>query len=215
MFNTTDNTTQYNATTSKQIGNTNPSAGNWEIASAHNYQSMTDYLDSLFDRHARLLVVRLDLYFSEGSAGHLYVEHTRACFARLMNNLRSCHSFIKNKLGYIWRLEFGQDRGFHYHCIFIFNGAKSQQDQSLGHAIGQYWRDVITEGTGTYHCCNDFKADYQRQGNLGIGMIHRNDLEMRYHLFKTASYLMKPDPLIKSMLPAELKRVRTFGRGEL
>lgn len=186
----------------------------WCDESNYAYRSMKEYLDYQFQDHSRLLIVRLDLGFIDNSIGKNNPEYTRDYLQRLLNNRRSLKIF-NNLVGYMWSLEFGIDKGFHYHCIFIFDGARSQQDQTIGHAIGQYWMNSITHGTGTYYCSNDEKARFEAEGLLGVGMIHRHDQHKRSNLLSVASYIAKDDDLIKSMLPEGLKRFRTFGRGEV
>lgn len=186
----------------------------WNVTAEHNYLSMVSYIDQLFSKHSRLLIIRVDLMFRDNTQGQYDAEFSRVCFQRLLNNSRRNRIF-DNMVGYVWALEYGQNRGFHYHCLFIYNGSRSQQDITIGHEIGRYWMDMITEGTGTYYVSNDRKAYFEQQGTLGIGMIHRHDAVRRENLIRSASYLLKDDGLIQQMLPESHRRFRTFGRGEI
>lgn len=184
---------------------------------SNNYQSLIGYINRLFDKRSRLLVIRIDLSFSIGAAGQYDAEHARECFSKFMNN-RRCNGIFRNEIGYAWALEWAQDRGFHYHFLFFFDGHESQQDITIGHRIGQYWRDVITQGTGYYHCSNDDKENLERMGYpVGIGMIHRNDHGLRENLLRMATYMLKEEaegmPQLRSVLPESLRRFRTFGHG--
>ena len=176
------------------------------------YQSLKGYLDYQFSRRSRLLVVRLDLGFIPGSLGQNHAGHARDCFKHFMNNKRQL-DITKSMVGYAWALEFGIEKGCHYHCIFLFDGARSQQDLSLAHAIGQYWIESITNGTGTYFCSNDNKARFEAEGTLGVGMIHRNDHDKRTNLLNVASYLVKGDEHLQAVLPEGEPNIRTFGKG--
>lgn len=200
----------------QQINNQypNPTHQLWCDEQSYHYQSLKNYLDYQFDTHSRLLVVRLDLGFVYGSLGQNDAYSARDYFQRLMNNKRNLN-ISKTMVGYIWSMEFGITKGFHFHCIFLFDGAQSMYDQKLGHALGQYWTEKITNGTGTYYCSNDDKARFEAEGQLGIGMIHRHDYDKRSNLLNIASYLVKEDQLLSTVLPEGDKRIRTFGKGEM
>ena len=186
----------------------------WCDEQSYHYQSLKNYLEYQFDTRSRLLVVRLDLSFVYGSLGQNDAYTARDYFQRLMNNKRNL-SITKTMVGYAWSMEFGIDKGFHFHCIFIFDGARSQQDLTLGHALGQYWTENITNGTGTYYCSNHDKARFEAEGLLGIGMIQRHEYDKRNNLLSIASYLVKEDQLLSTVLPEGDNRIRTFGKGEM
>ena len=192
--------------------NQQPAGYMWCDENNYIYKELSHYLDKKFQKHSRLLVIRLDLSFIEGSRGQWNAYCARDQFKRFMNNRRMI-GLIDNEVGFAWTLEFGKDKGFHYHLILLFNGARSQQDQKIGHAIGTYWMNDINNGLGTYYCSNDDKTMFQAKGQLGIGMIHRHDETARANLLSIASYLAKDDPLIKPMLPSDGGRFRTFGKG--
>lgn len=178
------------------------------------YQQLAEYIDYKFKQYSRLLVIRLDLGFVDGTTCQWSAEDARANFQKFLNNRRMLALF-KNEVGFAWVLECGPEKGFHYHLIFLFNGALSQQDQSIGHAIGQYWKNKINNGSGNYYCSNDNKVMFKEQGLLGIGMIHRSDEQARANLLSNVSYLAKDDELLQGMLPESSKRFRTFGKGEI
>lgn len=192
--------------------NFNPSWNYQEDSS--NYQSLIGYVNRLFDKRSRLLVIRIDLSFSVGTRGQHDAEYARECFGRFMNNRRN-NGIFENEEGYVWALEWAPERGFHYHCLFFFDGHKSQQDITIGHRIGQYWRDVIAQGTGYYYCSNDDKDELERRGwPVGIGMIHRDDQAKRAALLACSTYLLKEGESLRTVLPESLRRFRAFGRGE-
>ena len=104
-------------------------------------------------------------------------------------------------VGYIWKLEHGPDKGFHYHMMFFFDGSKVREDGTLAKRIGQYWLNVVTNGRGVYYNCN---ADKSRYKNCGIGMVDHSDNVMRDGLVKAVLYLTKMDLYMK---------LQTVGRG--
>jgi hypothetical protein len=112
----------------------------------------------------------------------------------------------KHMLGYAWKLEYGPDKGWHYHLLFIFDGSNVREDQTLAMFIGDYWKNVITQCRGSYYNCNAFKDSYK---TLGIGMINYHDLELRQGLYQAAKYLTKPDYYARAIV---LGNDRTFAR---
>lgn len=172
-----------------------------------NQRSISTYVNSLFDQHAKLLVIRLDIGYHEAYYDQLTLY-------LVTNDLRCYLRLIQKKypalVGYIWKLEYGVDRRFHTHITFIFNGAVHQQDISLGIALGEVWEDM-SDNNGSYFNCQVRREDYQRRGTDGIGMVHYSDTVKRIHLINALSYLTKLDTQILAILPAGR---RTFGRME-
>ncbi|TNH75655.1 YagK/YfjJ domain-containing protein [Aeromonas veronii] len=172
-----------------------------------NQLSIATYVNSLFDQHAKLLVIRLDIGYHEDYYDQLTLD-------LVTNDLRCYLRRIQNKypalVGYIWKLEYGVDRRFHTHITFIFNGAVHQRDISLSRALGERWED-ITDNSGVYYNCQVRREEYRGWGTDGIGMVHYSATTKRINLINALSYLTKLDTQILAILPA---RRRTFGRME-
>jgi hypothetical protein len=185
------------------------------------------YINKLFDRHARLLVIRIDFGYRKEDireygdferairleddiqAKYLQAQADRV---HLFNNMRSNELFT-HLLGYAWRLEYGSLKGFHYHTFFFFDGSKSREDVTIAKSIGEYWVNVITKGRGLYFNCNANKEKYKY---LGIGTINDFDTKLRQGLEKAARYLTKQDYYVKMDFNEEGgKKARTFGKGEI
>lgn len=107
---------------------------NLKRVQSRNQRSISTYVNSLFDLHAKLLLIRLDIGYHEDYYDQLTLD-------LVTNDLRCYLRRVQNKypalVGYIWKLEFGVDRRFHTHITFIFNGAVHQRDISLGIALGE------------------------------------------------------------------------------
>ncbi|MBF8448979.1 YagK/YfjJ domain-containing protein [Aeromonas dhakensis] len=173
-----------------------------------NSQSLDKYIPTLFLKHAKLLFIRLDLAYKEKVYCRLTPETA-------MEDRRRYLAIIKRNfpglVGYIWKMEYGQDRRFHMHTVFIFNGARHQQDRSLGRLLGDHWEEY-TNGLGTYFNCAHRRELYQTWGKDGIGMVHCDDEQKQDKLFKALEYLTKHDELMLATLPSGR---RTFGRMEI
>lgn len=168
-------------------------------ASNKNYKELMKYVDVLFERYSRLLVLRVDLSYSKDNSSVTLAE-ARRDRERLFQNSRS-NNLFDAMVGYIWKLEHGPEKGFHYHVMFFFDGARVREDVTLAMRIGQYWMDVITKGRGLYFNCNADKRKYRK---CGIGMLNYNDATMREGLREAVVYLAKTDLFMK---------LQTDGRG--
>ncbi len=181
--------------------------------STSNYISLRRYIDYLFTRYARLLVLRVDLEYQSGNVIHSeqdrLIKYQEASNDRkhLFNNMDSNKRF-EHLLGAAWTLEYGVETGFHYHLLLIYNGSEVRKDETLAYWVGKYWSRNITEGQGRDFNCNAKKDEYDV---LGIGMINHYDTKLRAGLYKTIGYLTKINHLAQMLIP---KGCRTFGRGE-
>ena len=111
-------------------------------------------------------------------------------------------------VGYVWKLEYGREKGHHYHMMFFLDGAKVRQDIVIAKLIGEYWNNVITQGKGVYYNCNGNKARYR---HCGVGMIHYSEAEKLRSLKEMAAiYLTKADRYVSACMPGNN---RTFGKG--
>lgn len=164
-----------------------------------NYKELTEYVDALFGRYSRLLVLRVDLGYRKEFSKTTQTE-AKKDREHLLQNVRS-NKLFDDMVGYIWKLEHGPDKGFHYHMMFFFDGSKVREDGTLAKRIGQYWLNVVTNGRGVYYNCN---ADKSRYKNCGIGMVDHSDNVMRDGLVKAVLYLTKMDLYMK---------LQTVGRG--
>lgn len=181
---------------------------NLKRVESRNQRSISTYVNSLFDQHAKLLVLRLDIGYREDYYDqltlNLVTNDRNSYLRRVQNNYPAL-------VGYIWKLEYGVDRRFHTHITFIFNGAIHQRDISLSRAIGGLWED-ITDNNGIYYNCQVRREEYQRWGTDGIGMVYYSDTVKRINLINALGYLTKLDTQILAVLPAGR---RTFGRMEI
>jgi len=187
-----------------------------------NYRSLVKYIDALFDKHSRLLVLRVDFAYSltqkDLDQSHIHplskmMEHrylqAKKDREHFFNNMRSNKNIFEHMLGHIWKLEYGRETGFHYHMFFFFDGSKVQQDINRAEMIGEYWNKTITVNRGRYYNCNANKESYKY---LGIGMINHNDTELVNNLKKAAEYFTKADYYAKVFVK---DKGRTLGKGEL
>ncbi|WP_417516357.1 YagK/YfjJ domain-containing protein [Marinobacter sp.] len=175
-------------------------------------KSLSQYVEALFNKHSRLLVVRVDLsYRSE----YFQTEELREKVKQVKNDWSKMQRDlyqgipVPGMLGFACKLEYGHLKGFHFHLLVFYDGAKYRKDIVLAKLIGKHWAEVITNGRGTYYNCNKNKGKYRR---LGIGVINHFDSEKVSNLKGYVSeYLVKVDYWVR-LLP-ECGRV--FFRGNM
>lgn len=176
--------------------------------SRKNYASLVNYINKLFDKQSRLLVIRIDLGYTEEHSKKITSEMAINHRNKLLKNTRN-NEIFQHIRGYVWKLEFGVSKGYHYHMLFLFDGSKVREDINIARRIGEHWCSSITDGNGIYFNCNYIKNTYKC---LGIGMINHFEQTKRENLKKAALYLTKTDNYIKLALPTG---ARVFGKGEI
>lgn len=148
---------------------------------------LTEYVGRVLDRYSRTVVVRVDLHYRAIARARLRIEHVFEDLDMLVR-ARERNPIFKHETGYICSVEQGEDKGFHIHAAFFFNGAEVRSDFAKAKSIGDLW-EQITSGQGYYYSCNDDKASYGDE--VGIGVIQRRDIQARQKVIKAMRYLAK------------------------
>lgn len=181
---------------------------NFVRGAQQNYKSLMDLLRHLLSVRSRVLVVRVDLLYRdafgvedwESRKTYSQVSLDRSCFIDHVQK-----TYRAGLLGYAWKLEYGASRGYHYHMVFFFDGAKHHKDVALGMQIGNFWVNQ-TDQRGTFHNCNAYKKQYPV---CGLGMFQHADPNAQERFDVVASYLTKADYHARLILPG---RQRSFQR---
>jgi hypothetical protein len=186
--------------------------------SKRQYASCANYVARLFQRHSRLLVVRIDFSYADGLMARDFVaqksfEEAKADMQRFLNNRRS-NSLFEHLVGYIAKLERGRTKGYHFHTFFFFDGSKVQKDEYIADQMGAYWKKVAGEHAVYFNCNRNKIARYRR---LGIGMIDHSDLEKRRNLLLALAYVTKVEQLYRHegerlLQKGEVRAVTRAGR---
>lgn len=183
-----------------------------ERAVNKNAKGANEFIDSLFERYSRLLVLRLDIGYSlsylQKQGWVISLEQVKKDFSLFLRSIS--RGRLKGSLcGYIWKLEFGPTKQYHYHVMVFLDGSKHQEDINLCKELGEIWVGKITAGDGVYFNCNRKKYRYKKNGT---GMAAWNDAVKVANVKWAAKYLVKKDLLIR---PNLLDRERTFGKSAL
>lgn len=157
-------------------------------------KSLSLYIDALFNKYSRLIVIRLDLSYSVGSFEGEDIQknllEVKADWTKMQRDLHKGLP-VKDMLGFACKLEYGHVKGFHFHLLVFYNGSTYRKDVALARLIGEHWRQEVTKGKGRYFNCNNKKADYKF---LGIGVVSYFDSLLVSNLKSiVARYLVKID----------------------
>ena len=156
-------------------------------------REITDYADRILDRYARTVVVRVDLYYRESAQARLRIEQVFKDLDGLIK-ARERNRLFDHEAGYICSIEQGESRGYHIHAAFFFNGAHVRGDIYKAQMIGELW-EQITRGRGCFNNCNRNKDLYGER--CAIGVVRRDDSNVRRHLRYAMSYLVKDDQRLR------------------
>ena len=155
------------------------------------YDSACTVIDTAFETDSRIAVVRVDLSYREGKSS---AQRINSDLNKLRLNARSKPSIFKDQIGYIIKLEKGNNENYHAHALFTFRGHNVRNHKYKAEQLGKYWQEVITKGDGLYHNCNTKEYD-----KYCIGTIHRNDTEAINALKETVvSFLCKDEQSTKN-----------------
>ncbi|MEP4533515.1 MAG: inovirus-type Gp2 protein [Cyclobacteriaceae bacterium] len=174
--------------------------------------SLDLYIDALFEKYSRLVVIRVDLAYKAGSFSGLglneSLKQVKGNWASMQSSLHN-NKPVRNLVGFACTLEYGYIKGFHFHLLAFYDGSIYRKDIVLARMIGMYWVEEVTDGRGIYYNCNKYKHRYRR---LGIGVLNHHDFELIDNLkHHVSSYLVKVDYWVR-LLP---RSGRSFFRGNM
>jgi hypothetical protein len=152
----------------------------------HNFQECYKYVNDLFSKYSKLIVLRVDLHYKANVEADFF--RFKSDFRKFKNNARHNHS-LRELVGYIFKIEYGLKKKLHSHALLFFNGQERdpQKHVNLAKKVGEYWRDVVTQGDGDYFNCNDIESTYTYPA---LGCIQHFD-DKRNNLPYVLEYLCK------------------------
>lgn len=183
------------------------------------YSSAVTYLTSVIEHGpSDLLFVRVDLGVRQGFQSQIHVFQIKEMFDRLNSNRRCKPSIFRHYVGMIWTLEWTPEKTYHYHCLFIFDAKKVQNDIEIANQIGYYWINEITDGLGSFWNSNAHTQEFLQ---CGIGRIKYWELNKIHNLMtRVVSYITKPDGMVRGAIQRDAEllgnvdwayKMRTFG----
>ena len=154
-----------------------------------NYLGCANLLIQLLRSDARLLILRVDLYF-EGDAKFLSdSEAAEKAYGKFLRNLRESR-IVPNVLAYIGRRENGLERGFHYHVLVAMAGDKHRAAFAMTERLRSFW---VHECVGSEWLASAFNCWTRRKEHKFncMGLLHYTDSRMLMGFREAVEYLCK------------------------
>lgn len=172
------------------------------------FKRSEQYLTQLMQDHSRLLVIRIDLC-TPSDMKNISIATLKLKFHRFLQKLRR-HNSIKMR-GYIWKLEYGFNKSYHYHLVIFLCGRQHTHDIKLAQMIGEIWDETIG-GKNCYFNCNTNKHLDQYR-TIVVGRLNANDHTKRASLLNIViKYFCKKDQFI---LHKSIFNKKTFDTGRV
>lgn len=173
------------------------------------------YLNKLLTHYARLQFVRVDISILKEYQIHWGIQDFKYALDILCNRMSNKDTCFKYLQGYVWALEQGVEKGYHCHLLLIYDGNSRIEDSGLAKLVAEYWKH-ITNQQGTHYNCNtkDNKEKFDKNGLLGVGMIHRDQPIQVTNAIRAAMYLVNPEKEDQRLRAKTSPQMRTFGTGQ-
>ncbi|MEN5173621.1 inovirus-type Gp2 protein [Acinetobacter higginsii] len=174
-----------------------------------NAKSLDKRLLELVDEYQALLVVRVDLAYTQ-SPNIQQAEQDLEKLRRRINRSK----YGDEILLLVWALEQGVSKGYHCHLALIFDERDRTGAWSIAKAIGELWEE-ITNDQGCYFNCHDrnYLNRYAKRDVIGIGIIYCNVTYQVEKMQSTLAYLAKPDKG-QHLRVKTSKKKRSFGMSQ-
>ena len=164
----------------------------WNRRVRKRFSGARRYVNALFERHARVLAIRVDLGYCMGPNNSPEELTTSVSLEAAKAQIAKFDRFVRLKypvLGHMHCREYGRLSGHHFHVLYFLNKDLVQGDVHIAREMGEHWTKDITQGQGRYYNCN--AVPYKHSG---IGTIHHTDHEKRDILLnKVVAYITKKD----------------------
>jgi hypothetical protein len=171
------------------------------------FLSSTNYINRLRQNNGRLLVIRIDIHLPTNKKDMAPKKLSKHFFdfLHILRRKQGLHL-----TGYVWKLEYGAQQSFHYHCLFFLDGRKHAQDIKLAQFIGEIW-DKVIGGKSCYFNCHHHKYR-NRFRHPVMGRLEPYDNERYQRLLSVIRYFCKKDQFI---VHRNCKGKRTLGMGQI
>lgn len=157
------------------------------------FRACKKYVNALFNKYKRLVVIRLDLFYLPELAHSIKVANAIADIDHFLAN-QYCNAIYNGMVGYIIKMEYGVDKGIHSHAFIFLNGNDrlGRCGEFSAKQFGDYWAGTITGNKGDYFNLNEQHniESLKKRGVLGIGLIHADDTELRDNLINRAIFYL-------------------------
>lgn len=162
---------------------------NYRRNAKERFEESCAYMAALFAENARLLILRVDLYFLPD---HKEWADTAAAGRSIRGFLRALREgrVVPDVKGWAVRLENGFRRGIHMHVLVAMDGHKHREAVSWSQVLGDTWVNKYSDSKGSYFNCYVRKDFYKFNG---LGLVHIRDMAKLMGLREALRYMTKAD----------------------
>ena len=177
-----------------------------------NTAQLVKRMRTVSQRYSRILVVRLDLAYKKKYHHSVDIADFDNDMRILRQRIHNQDGIFKGLIEYAWALEQGTEKGYHCHLLLVYKGHEHKNAYGIAERISEIWKK-ITFNQGCYFNCHspEYLNQFEEQGTLGIGMIHRNNPDQVGNMLKAIQYLVRPEKEEQYLRVKVCKRMRTFG----
>lgn len=186
---------------------------NFRRKAIDNFNGLIDSIDALSQRRVSVTALRFDLYYRR--AGSLPVKFGDQPDVQILDELMSLRErfhrsldrrFGGELLGYAWVLEFGRERGFHFHYLVFLKHGVPGDDVSLVESLEAKWKE-LTDGRGELDNVNSRRRGFRYPA---VGRIRLDDPQVVTGLQYLVSYMTLAPLFVKLEIQ---ERYDTFAKG--
>lgn len=131
----------------------------------------------LFERHSKLLILRIDLYFRPNQKEWADTAAAGRSIRSFMRALRDGR-VLPDMAGWACRIENGFRRGIHVHLLVAMDGHKHREAATWSKAVGAAWVTKYSAGHGSYFNCYARKDWYKFNGLVCLCAARRRTKSM-------------------------------------
>lgn len=168
--------------------------------SKRRHHDSMELVESLLQKHQKLVVIRLDLGLNKRLTWKRAKQHPstdlHAYVAKLLNN-KKFNSIFDSLVGYIRKYEYLSEWGVYEHIILLFSEEYSPASyESKVNQISQYWEEVITAKQSKGFCidCSLSIQPYRRSGTPYIDHTNIAALSVGIEYLAKAATLLDYSP---------------------
>jgi len=127
--------------------------------------------------------------------GRVALDEVQEDRKRLFTNMKGKPSLFKHLIATVWCIECGRSAGYHMHVVFFFDGSQVKKHEHYAQKIGEYWKEVITQGRGYFENCNRNKEKHG--DSWAFGEIDHWDTAKRGNLISALQYFCKTSQMVQ------------------
>lgn len=178
---------------------------------SENTKTLVDRMQGISKKYSRILVVRVDLAYPLKYQDQIGIQEFSDDMKVLCTRLRDRDTVFDGLVEYAWALEQGESKGYHCHLLLVYKGSERCKAYWIADQVGKLW-DKITDGQGCHFNCHTaaYIKEFSDRNRLGIGMIHRKDLDEVNNMLNTVKYLVRPEKEAQHLRVKTTKCMRTF-----